>query len=499
MDDPGESRMSVSNQIPITRDQSNYSVRAALRPVQRIRVTARIHRKMVKDSPYKLPLLLLSLLALAMQLSAKDDPVVFKSDVAMTRVDAQVVDHDGRAITGLQVSDFVLRLNGRVLPIRNFASENMPIDILLLLDVSGSMQPHVERIASAAQQALNVLADKDRVAVMTFDTSTRIRLPFTNSHSEITSALNRLLRSERFNGGTRITHALLDAAAYVEREARPDARRAVVVLTDDETQDEEDEPRVEAALARANAVLSFLQAPYELPGMNGGGRPHGTWGSGGGTWPGGGPLGLPGSGPVILGRRGPGGYGGSDPSHSAGTADIARDSGGDTMRVDEASSLEDTFARLRQRYALYFYLPEGTTAADEQNLRIDLSQEARLRFQEAEIHYRRVYMSGGSGDRSGPVVTRVQQPVDTNVDVEPATSQDESTPKRRRIAVNDDSGPRVNTIDTDSDANQQSSPAPAPQPSSQPAQPSSQSSPSSTQAPPAGGWPRATQPATPPQ
>jgi VWFA-related protein len=415
---------------------------------------------------------------LAVQLSAKDDPVVFKSDVAMSRVDAQVVDRDGRAITGLQVSDFVLRLDGRVVPIRNFGSENLPIDILLLLDVSGSMQPHVERIASAAQQALNVLAEKDRVAIMVFDTSTRIRLPFRNSHSEITGELNRLLRSERFNGGTRITHALLDAAAYVQREARPEARRAVVILTDDETQDEEDEPRVDAALARANAVLSFLQAPYELPGMNGGGgRPRGTWGTGGSTWPGGGPIGFPGSGPVILGRRGPGGYGGADPSHSAGTADIARDSGGDTMRVDEASSLEDTFARLRQRYALYFYLPEGATAADQQTLRIDLSQEARLRFQEAEIHYRRVYMSsGGSGDRSGPVVSRVQEPVDTNV--EPASSQDESTPKRRRVAVNDDSGPRVNTVDPDSDSSDQSTPPPSP---------------------PSGGWPRATQPKTPPQ
>jgi hypothetical protein len=102
-----------------------------------------------------LPLLLL----FAMHVSAADDPVVFKSDVALTRVDAKVVDQLGRSITGLQVDDFVLRLDGRILPIRNFASENMPIDILVLLDVSGSMEPHIQRIASAAQQALNVLAD----------------------------------------------------------------------------------------------------------------------------------------------------------------------------------------------------------------------------------------------------------------------------------------------------------------------------------------------------
>src|SRR5664279_2583680 len=71
------------------------------------------------------------------------DTVVFKSDVALTRVDAQVLDRDGRAIKGLEVEDFVLKVDGKVVPIRNFASENMPLDVLLLLDVSGSMGPHV--------------------------------------------------------------------------------------------------------------------------------------------------------------------------------------------------------------------------------------------------------------------------------------------------------------------------------------------------------------------
>lgn len=223
-----------------------------------------------------LRLLIALFLVAAVEMMAKDDPVVFKSNVALARVDAQVVNREGRAITDLQREDFVLRFNGHVLPIRNFASEDMPIDILLLIDVSGSMEPHVERIASAAQEALNVLAERDRVAIMVFDTSARIRLPFHSSHSDVTAGLNHLLTSESFNGGTRITHALLEAARYLQNEARPDARHAIVILTDDKTQDEENEPRVETALARANAVLSFLRAPYEMPYANGGGRRRGT-------------------------------------------------------------------------------------------------------------------------------------------------------------------------------------------------------------------------------
>jgi hypothetical protein len=173
------------------------------------------------------------------------------------------------------------------------------------------------------------------------------------------------------------------------------------------------------------------------------------------------------------------------------------------MHVDEASALEDTLARLRQRYALYFYVPEGSRQAGQGTVKVDLSQEAKLRYQDAEIHYRRVYMSGsGSDEHPGPmVVTRAQQPVDP-----PSQDQntlDPSTSKRRSVAVNEDSEPRVNTIDVDSDTSNHegtrstAQPAQAPQTSTQTAKPSAPTSPPPDQAP-KGGWPRATQ-KTPPE
>jgi VWFA-related protein len=444
-----------------------------------------------------------SLLLAASVLYASDDaPAVFKSDVALTRVDAQVLDQSGRAVTGLRVQDFVLRVNGRPVPIRNFASENMPLDLVLLLDVSGSMEPHVQRLAAASEQALNVLAPGDRVAVMVFDTSTRVRLPFRSSHSEITSELNHLLRSESFSRGTRITSAMLDAARYVQREGRPEARRAIVILTDDETQDAEDEARVESALARANAILSFLQAPYEQPSLTRGGGPRrggtrggGTWGGGGG-WPGGGGIGFPGGGIGFPGGgvgRGPGGYG--DRSHTAGTAEIARESGGDTMQITEASALEDTLARLRQRYALHFYIPESSKPADQQRVQVNLSPEAGLRYRDAEIHYRQIHLAAGSGgqaEQSGPVsVARV----DTSGAraSEPAAQPDQvetTTPNRRRSAVNEDSESHINMIPDD--------PAPAKSAPSQTTPAKNQPPANPPASPPTGGWPRANPQTTPP-
>lgn len=422
---------------------------------------------------------ILGLFALAAGALLADDSVVFKSDVALSRVDAQVVDRDGHAVTGLNARDFVLRVDGKVTPIKNFDSENMPIDILMLLDVSGSMRPHVERIADAARQALDVLAEQDRIGIMIFDTRARERLPFTSSRDQITSELNHLVRSEGFNGGTRITSAMIEAANYVQRHARPEARRAVVILTDDETQDSEDEPRVESALAHANAVLSFLQAPYEPPVAGGTppgrrrgmGLPGGGIGfPGGGGWPGGGGGGWPGGGNI------PGSP--SDPSHTAGTDTIARDSGGDTMSINNASALEDTLARLRQRYALHFYLA-GEQSQERHSIRVDLSQQARARFADAEVRSRQVFMAGGTSQASGPTVVSHQTAPVNRTRTEDSAQSTQS--QGRRVAVNEDSsGPAVTTINRSDDGSPQSQPQP------QPAIPS-------TPPPDRGGWPSAPQ------
>ncbi len=232
-----------------------------------------------------------------------DDDLVFRSDVSLVRVDAQVVDSSNRAITHLNAEDFSLRVNGKVVPIRNFASENMPVDVLFLLDVSASMRPHVQRIADASGQALTVLGKDDRMGIMVFDRSTRVRLSFNSSRQEVQRGFDRLLREERFNGGTDITRAMLDAADYIRREGRRDARRAIVILTDDATEFNRDDQGVGRALARADAVMCALIAPDatdygRYPG-GGGGQRRGTWGSGGGGIGGG----LPG---VIFGPRGGG-------------------------------------------------------------------------------------------------------------------------------------------------------------------------------------------------
>ena len=423
--------------------------------------------------------LLLSLLASGCLLPVMpaDDDVVFRSDVALVRVDTQVLDRDNRAITGLRAQDFVLLESGRPQEIRNFVSENMPVDVLLLLDVSASMRPHVERIATAAHEALRVLGENDRIGIMVFDRSTRLRLGFRNSREAVEREFESLLRQETFRGGTDITRGLLDAAAYVQREGRRDARRAIVILTDDQTEFRRDEAGVSRALTRADAVLSALLAPDAMPGHGGyGGYPGGGRGGsrGGGGWPGGssqGPLGG-----IILGRpRGP--YGGRAPgqmgprTQSAGTAEIAQRSGGDSMPVDDASALQDTLARIRQRYALHFNVPQGAKAGEERAIEVELSAAARRRYPDADIRYRRSYLVSGGGpagaDPAPAVITGgPREPSGERAESSSADTNRDTGWRRRRAA--ESSGPREGPLaigdgssSNSSEAPAQSAPAPA--------------------------------------
>ena len=145
-----------------------------------------------------------------------------------------------------------------------------------------------------------------------------------------------------------------------------------------------------------------------------------------------------------MGRRG--GYGRQQvANHSAGTAAIARDSGGDVFSIDDGSSLEDTLMRLRQRYAMNFN-SAATSITNARPVSLDLSNAARRRYPDAEIRYRRVFLSKDSQE-AGPIsITRAHAADSGGLESadrapNPSNGVDElTTPKRRRVAVDQSYG-----------------------------------------------------------
>lgn len=375
--------------------------------------------------------LMAAAMALAGQEAAKEEDVVFRSDTTLVRIDVQVLDQDNRAVAGLEKEAFVLREQGQVRAIKNFVREEMPIDLLFLIDVSGSMRPHVERMAEAAHQSLPSLRQEDRVAVMVFDRQARLRMPFRAGSAEGRRELDNLLRTERFNGGTDITRAMYEAAKFMKKQGRKEARRAVVLLTDDQTEFESDPYGVGRALRDADTVLSALLVPPMMPrGM--GRRPGtGTWGRGGVT------IGIPGIPGTGGGRRGPVGMNGPRLS-SAASAEIAQESGGDSMPADSAAALDTTLNRIRQRYALYFNLPAGVREGDERRINVALEATVKQRFPLAEVRYRKTYIAAASAGAGAPEEEKLEV-----VPMRPAPAEEKVITRKRTVDGSSSRGPSI--------------------------------------------------------
>jgi hypothetical protein len=394
----------------------------------------------------------------------------------MGRIDAQVLDRDSLSIADLSKNDFVLRSYEHNIPVRSLRYEDLPVDVLMLLDVSGSMRVQVERVANASQRALSVLAPHDRVAVMVFTTGTSVRLKFSEPDEKVAKKLDDIANGN-FGGGTDIHGALMEAAEYVGREARREARRAIVIVTDDQARAVNRE-RVAAALSEADTVVMALLAPLVLEASGGpvGGPPRGPWPGGGGTW----------GGPVIFGSPFPfpGSTTGPMDVPRAGTEDVARESGGESMPVGNAASLETVFRRIRQRYAIYYHLPEGVVPAELGALELDLADRTRQRHPYAELRYRQVHLAGETRrtfvkrvpprppavdatapelDSPAPLVGRtrpVSEPRGSRVAITPTEppppevtsgpapeTAAQTTPKRRRRpAVSEPGGPKVSSV-----------------------------------------------------
>ena len=73
------------------------------------------------------------------------------------------------------------------------------------------------------------------------------------------------------------------------------------------------------------------------------------------------------------------------------------------MAVDQASAFEQTLARIRERYGLYFYLPEGVQPGEEHSVEVLLTDAARRRYPGAEVRYRRAYLAPNGANDARPI------------------------------------------------------------------------------------------------
>jgi VWFA-related protein len=101
----------------------------------------------------------------AEKLPIEEGTALFRSDVRMVNLTVTVTDLSGRPVTGLQPEDFRVVENGKEQKVTFAGSDDVPFNLGILLDLSGSTRPDREAMRAVAQRFVSLLGPRDTVAL----------------------------------------------------------------------------------------------------------------------------------------------------------------------------------------------------------------------------------------------------------------------------------------------------------------------------------------------
>ncbi len=174
-------------------------------------------------------LLLSSGLVRAQETPSED---VIKVNTDLVVFDAQVIDKQKRIVSDLTREDFTLTDRGVKQEITYFSRDELPLSIILLLDVSRSVRPILHDIRDGALQALQRLKPADQVAVMAFADGTKLSQDFTTDRALVSRTIEEVTATDALGNATFLGPALESAAIHMQHAPSQHSRRVIIVITD---------------------------------------------------------------------------------------------------------------------------------------------------------------------------------------------------------------------------------------------------------------------------
>ena len=178
----------------------------------------------------------------------------------LMRVNASVTDRNGRAIAGMRDADFVVYENGSERRIVNVTPASEPFNLVLMLDVSGSVEERIDFIRKAARDFLRTASPQDRISIISFNEDIRVISNFTTDRTLLSKRLDEL----DAGGST----ALYDALGYTLVDTlKPlrGERTAVVIMSDgDDNKSFVPFPAILEAVIESGALIYPLYVPSGL-------------------------------------------------------------------------------------------------------------------------------------------------------------------------------------------------------------------------------------------
>jgi Ca-activated chloride channel homolog len=149
-----------------------------------------------------------------------------KVDVSMTLVNLTVTDPLDRLVTGLEREHFRVFEDGIEQEVLTLSSEDVPVSIGLVFDMSGSMSDKVEKAREAAVQFMRTANPQDQFFLVSFNDRAELTSGFTSSVDELQ---NRMMFT-----ASRGRTALLDAIylGLSQMRGAHNGKRALLIISD---------------------------------------------------------------------------------------------------------------------------------------------------------------------------------------------------------------------------------------------------------------------------
>jgi Ca-activated chloride channel family protein len=155
----------------------------------------------------------------------------FRSSTELVNVTVSVVGADSKPVEGLTIDEFEVFEDGIRQELKFFAAGDMPLDVVLLIDTSSSMQQSMAFVQNAAVRFIRALRSDDRATVMGISNGVRILQGLSSDKV----ALGRAIKSTTPAGRTPLYTAIYTALRELEKIRRTyvtPRRQAIVVLSD---------------------------------------------------------------------------------------------------------------------------------------------------------------------------------------------------------------------------------------------------------------------------
>jgi Ca-activated chloride channel family protein len=112
-----------------------------------------------------------------------------KVDVNLVLVPVTVTDPMNRLVTGLEKENFALQEGSQLQQIKTFSSEDAPLSLGVIFDVSGSMSNKLDKSKQAVVDFFKTANPDDEFFLITFSDKPEMLVDFTNSIEDIQSQL----------------------------------------------------------------------------------------------------------------------------------------------------------------------------------------------------------------------------------------------------------------------------------------------------------------------